>query len=94
MIVSEAEDSVKVSPVLMVLLAVSCADHRKLPAEAASQNETWEMTSPLVPAQLVHDGEDEELRTPVVAVVKVMVGRVVTEDTEVVPIVPGFAVCS
>ena len=37
--VSEALEMLRVSPVLMVLLALSAADHKKLPADDASQNE-------------------------------------------------------
>jgi hypothetical protein len=92
--VSDAEDRVKVSPVLIVLDAVSCALHRNVPEEAASQKDTCETTSPFVPAQDVHEGVVEEFSTPVVGVVNVIDGRVVTEETEVVPAAPGLAVCS
>jgi hypothetical protein len=83
-----------VSPVFTVLLALSAADHRKLPLADASQNETWLTTSPFVPAQLVKDGVLDNDSTPVVDALNVAACRAVTDDVEVVPAVPGLAVCS
>jgi hypothetical protein len=64
--VSEALEMLRVSPVERVLVAESAADHKKFPADEASQNEMCETTSPLVPAQLVYEGVFESDNTPVV----------------------------
>jgi hypothetical protein len=92
--VSDALLMLRVSPVLTVFDALRAADHRKFPAVEASKNETCETTSPFVPAQLVNDGVLDNDRTPVVEALNVAAWRVVTDDTEVVPAVPGLAVCN
>jgi hypothetical protein len=91
--VSEQDDRVNVSPVLIVLEADRVAVHRQLPAAAASQTEIAVTTSPLVPAHEVHDGDEDEFRTPVEAVVNVIAMRVVTDDTLPAPAAPGAPVC-
>jgi hypothetical protein len=70
-IVSEALEMLRVSPVLIVLDALSAADHRKLPDADASQNEMCVTTSPFVPAQLVNEGVFDNDNTPVVDALKV-----------------------
>jgi hypothetical protein len=95
-IVRVAVVRVNVSPVLIVFDADNEALHRKFPAgpSAVSQNEMFVTTSPLVPAHAAHDGWLDETSCPVVAEVKAMVGRVVVEEIDVLPAVPGDAVWS
>jgi len=83
-----------VSPVFTVLDAVSAMENRKLPALDASHSEMCVTTSPFVPAHVAHDGVLFCEITPPEAAANVIDGRVVTDDTDVVPAVPGFAVCS
>jgi hypothetical protein len=65
-IVSDALEMFRVSPVERVLLAFKAADHKKFPDADASQNEMCVTTSPFVPAQLVNDGVLDNDNTPVV----------------------------
>src|SRR5258708_823620 len=89
------EDSVAVSPVLIVLARVSSTLNRKFPELDASQTEMLVTTSPLVPAQFDHAGNVAAMATaPAEAAAHVIAGRVVTDDTLLVPAAPGSPVCS
>lgn len=94
MIVTDADVRFSVSPVFTVFDADSAADHRKLPADDASHTEMCVTTSPFAPAHDAHEGVFDSEITPADAAENVADGRVVTDDTDVVPAVPGFAVCS
>src|SRR5258708_4310171 len=91
------EDSVAVSPVLIVLARVSSTLNRKFPELDASQTEMLVTTSPLVPAQFDHAGNVAAMATaPAEAAAHVIAGRVVTDDTLLVPAAPAppASVCS
>jgi len=90
---SDEDDRVRVSPVFTVLDADNCADHRKFPEVEASQKETWETTSPLVPAHVAHCGVFDEVAVPPETVHDAE-ERVVTDETAFVPTAIGFAVWS
>jgi hypothetical protein len=82
------------SPVSMVTLDESCMDMSNVPEELAVQNEMSVSTSPLVPAHDVQAGVFDADTDPADGEPHVTAGRVVTDDTEVVPAEPGSAVCS
>jgi hypothetical protein len=90
----EADDSVKVSPVVTVLDAVSATEARNVPTVLASQILMCVTVSGLVPAHDVHDGVFDMAMDPADAALNVIDGRVVTELAAVAPAEPGSAVCS
>lgn len=90
--VTVAEVKFRVSPVFSVFDVVNCADHKKFPVEAASHTEMCVTISPLVPAHDAHEGVFDKVIAPAEAALNVADGRVVTDETAVVPAVPGLLV--
>jgi hypothetical protein len=84
----------KVSPVLTVFDAVSCAEYRNVPAVLASHTLMSVTTSPFVPAHVAHDGVFDDAHDPADAAENVTDGRVVTDDALAVAAAPGSPVCS
>lgn len=85
----------RLSPVFIVTLADKVMAAPKVPAVLADQYEVAVTTSPLVPAQLVHDGRVPfaEMLAPD-ALAHVTALRAVVDDTFAVPALPGAPVCS
>jgi len=79
----------RVAPVVIVTELPKFADHRKLPPDDASQNETPVTTSLLVPAHDDQAGVLLRLIEPADAAANVAAGRVVTDETFDVPAPPA-----
>jgi hypothetical protein len=93
--VNDAAVKFKVAPVGIVTEEPKFADHKKLPAEAASHTLIPVTISLFVPAHDAHDGVFVNEITPAAAAPNVAAGRVVTDDTFDVPTVPApVNVCS
>jgi hypothetical protein len=91
----EPDDHVKVSPVVTVFATANASEVRNVPAALADHNEKWLIVSGEVPAHDAHDGNvAANAHDPADAAENVVAGRVVTDDTAVVPAAPGSAVCN
>jgi hypothetical protein len=82
---------VSVDPLMTPTLVVKASERTNVPAEDASQNDTWEMVSVVV---IEYPPTDDKAIDPALAAAKVTALRVVTALALAVPAAPGSPTCS